>query len=70
LDFAPPVDVHWVWHVHMLAPVQYRADCQAVAGRILGHYLRSVRHLDGQLNHAFCLFSTGTMANEFVNEHK
>lgn len=42
LDFAPPVDIHWVWHVHMLAPVQYRSDCQATAGRILGHNLRFV----------------------------
>jgi hypothetical protein len=40
LEFAPPVDVHWVWHVHMLAPVQYRSDCQEIAGRILGHSLR------------------------------
>lgn len=40
LDFAPPVDIHWVWHVHMLAPVQYRADCLTIAGRVLGHYLR------------------------------
>jgi len=40
LEFVPPLDIHWVWHVHMLAPVQYRADCQAIAGRILGHIPR------------------------------
>ena len=22
-DLAPPLDIHWVWHVHMLAPVFY-----------------------------------------------
>ena len=21
-DIMPPLDVHWVWHVHMLAPVR------------------------------------------------
>lgn len=26
-DFLPPIDVHWMWHVHMLCPRQYRSDC-------------------------------------------
>ena len=26
--FAPPTDIHWVWHVHMLAPVSYIEDCK------------------------------------------
>jgi hypothetical protein len=26
--YAPPMDIHWVWHVHMLAPVSYTADCK------------------------------------------
>ena len=26
--YAPPMDIHWVWHVHMLAPVSYIADCK------------------------------------------
>lgn len=26
--YAPPTDIHWVWHVHMLAPVSYIADCK------------------------------------------
>ena len=28
LKYAPPMDIHWVWHVHMLAPVSYIADCK------------------------------------------
>ena len=39
VDFAPPLDIHWVWHVHMLAPVSYKMDCINVAGRLLGHRL-------------------------------
>ena len=23
LNFCPPIDIHWVWHVHMLAPVRW-----------------------------------------------
>ncbi len=24
LDFTPPIDVHWIWIVHMLSPQQYQ----------------------------------------------
>ena len=37
LEFAPPLDIHWVWHVHMLCPVQYNKDCTATVERMLGH---------------------------------
>lgn len=36
---APPLDVHWVWLVHMLAPQHYHQDCQAVAGTQVHHRL-------------------------------
>lgn len=45
LEFAPPLDIHWVWHVHMLAPVQYNKDCTAISKRILGHQLESLDKL-------------------------
>ena len=28
-DIMPPLDVHWVWHVHMLAPRAYARDIGA-----------------------------------------
>ncbi len=28
----PPDDIWWIWHVHMLAPVHYDADCKAIVG--------------------------------------
>ena len=28
MTYAPPMDIHWIWHVHMLAPVSYSADCK------------------------------------------
>jgi len=27
---SPPLDVHWVWHCHMLAPYRYQRDCVQV----------------------------------------
>ena len=41
LSVAPPLDVHWVWHVHMLSPVKYRNDLQDCTdlGRSLNHKL-------------------------------
>lgn len=39
LQVAPPLDVHWVWHVHMLAPAQYKHDLKnnSVLQRALNH---------------------------------
>ena len=28
MDFCPPLDIHWVWHVHMLSPREYAKDCR------------------------------------------
>ncbi|XP_068244397.1 dentin sialophosphoprotein-like [Palaemon carinicauda] len=40
---APPLDVHWVWLVHMLAPQHYHQDCLAVAGVVVPHRLTSAK---------------------------
>ena len=40
---CPPLDIHWIWHCHMLAPYAYRADCQAIIGTVPDHRL-PVRH--------------------------
>ena len=34
---VPTLDVDLIWHVHMLSPLDYRDDCQAMLGRILSH---------------------------------
>ena len=33
----PPLDVHWVWHVHMLCLKQYARDCQELLGCVPNH---------------------------------
>lgn len=40
---APPLDVHWVWLVHMLAPQHYHKDCVAVTGRSVPHILMTTK---------------------------
>ncbi len=35
----PSLDVHWVWHCHMLAPLAYEKDCTRLVDRIPDHVL-------------------------------
>ena len=30
LNIAAPLDIAWVWHVHMLSPVSYQRDCNEI----------------------------------------
>ena len=41
LDLEPALDIHWVWHVHLLAPAFYIQDCKRVVSKVPGH-----RHFD------------------------
>lgn len=34
---APTKDIDAIWHLHMLSPVAYHRDCQALFGEILDH---------------------------------
>ena len=38
-NLQPPLDVHWVWHVHMLAPYYYETDCLALVNTTVQHDL-------------------------------
>lgn len=35
----PPLDVEWVWHLHMLSPLAYKNDCERLCKRVLNHRL-------------------------------
>ncbi|CAF5015459.1 unnamed protein product [Rotaria sp. Silwood1] len=41
LDIVPPLDVLFVWHSHMLAPIAYASDCERLFGRIIPHRIRT-----------------------------
>jgi hypothetical protein len=39
LEVLPPLDVHWIWHTHMLSPIQYESDCRQHGYRKFNHQL-------------------------------
>ena len=39
MDLHPPMDIHWVWHTHMLAPRSYASDCEKLVGCVPDHNL-------------------------------
>uniref|UniRef100_A0A1I7SDS2 AAA domain-containing protein n=1 Tax=Bursaphelenchus xylophilus TaxID=6326 RepID=A0A1I7SDS2_BURXY len=41
LNNIPPLDIHWIWHTHMLCPVAYEEDCVRICGQIVDHKLLS-----------------------------
>ena len=45
-EFVPPLDIHWIWHTHMLAPLQYAKNCNEMFGRSFGHRLYSLEEAE------------------------
>ena len=37
LTFAAPLDIAWVWHVHMLSPLDYERDCNEIVSTLVDH---------------------------------
>ena len=37
LNIAAPLDIAWVWHVHMLSPVSYQRDCNEIVATLVDH---------------------------------
>ena len=43
-ELAAPLDIHWIWHCHMLAPYYYEKDCmRLLSGVVVDHKLMSER---------------------------
>lgn len=40
---AAPLDIEWIWHCHMLAPLAYEKDCMDSYGTIIKHQLQTER---------------------------
>lgn len=48
-NLTPPLDVHWVWHTHMLSPRDYKKDCSEVCnGKHFQHVLKRREDFDNQ----------------------
>ena len=43
---APSLDIHWVWHCHMLAPYSYDSDVVRLVGRVVDHRVMSRTELE------------------------
>ena len=37
LKVAAPLDIAWVWHVHMLSPINYEKDCNEIVSTLVDH---------------------------------
>ena len=37
VDLAAPLDIAWVWHVHLLSPLSYERDCNEVVSVLVDH---------------------------------
>ena len=51
-DLIPPIDIHWVWHVHLLAPFFYEKDCIRVVGAVVDHQLTPLSSHNAALERA------------------
>ena len=40
-SLAPPLDVHWIWHCHLLSPFDYEHDCVRITGKVIDHVVIS-----------------------------
>lgn len=49
---AAPLDIEWVWYVHMLSPYAYNRDCLHRFGRVLDHRITSAKDRNIGLNNA------------------
>ena len=36
-EVAAPLDIAWVWHVHMLSPINYEKDCNEIVSTLVDH---------------------------------
>jgi hypothetical protein len=46
LELIPPLDVHFIWHCHMLRPLSYRKDCISIVGTVVDHKVFSNEKLN------------------------
>ena len=57
VDLAAPLDIAWVWHVHMLSPLSYERDCNRVVSTIVDHRILVEERREKGLRRAKLLWS-------------
>jgi len=56
-DIAAPLDIAWVWHVHMLSPISYEKDCNEVVSTLVDHKILVGEQCTKGLNRARILWN-------------
>jgi hypothetical protein len=62
---AAPLDIEWVWYVHMLSPYAYNRDCLHRFGRVLDHRISSPKDRNIGLNNAREIWEKAYRKEEF-----
>ena len=65
-QLAAPLDIAWVWHVHMLAPYYYEQDCLNILGKVIDHSPLNSTHRCQGLNRAEKFWRQAYPAKPFV----
>lgn len=41
VEMVPPIDIYWLWYMHMLQPLAYRKDCRKMLQTTLDHRFKA-----------------------------
>ena len=50
-QLAAPLDIAWIWHVHMLSPYDYETDCITITGKPVDHVPLSLKEREQALQY-------------------
>jgi len=64
-DIAAPLDIAWVWHVHMLSPTSYEKDCNEVVSTLVDHKILVGKKLTRGLERARNLWKAAYPSEPF-----
>uniref|UniRef100_A0A915HS12 Uncharacterized protein n=1 Tax=Romanomermis culicivorax TaxID=13658 RepID=A0A915HS12_ROMCU len=64
VNIVPPLDVHWLWHTHMLSPLNYEKDCLNLVGFIVDHKLMSPEEIQERYQQSVSAWETFCGPNE------
>lgn len=65
LQISAPLDIEWVWYVHMLSPYAYNRDCLHRFGKVVDHRISSPKERNVGLNNAREIWEKSYPKEEF-----
>jgi hypothetical protein len=66
-NLCPPYDIAWIWHCHLLSPIDYRRDCERVCGpgNIPDHFCFSKNDIESKQDYTRRLWEQNLPGVEF-----